>query len=171
MGAEDAVSLKARADASFRGSDFAEAVALYGAALDAGSAAPHLLHANRSTAALRCGDAALAVADALACVRLDASYVKGFYRLGAALLKAGWVQLALQAFLLGSDRQGKASAEMSAGIAEVCVRLHARLRRAVALVAAGAAATRGAARACTLASARRGRRGVFLGASAAQRSR
>ncbi len=113
-----AVELKAAADAAFRSGDSAGAVQLYGAALEAGGGvAAHLLHANRSAAALRCGDAALAAADALACLRLEPSYVKAYYRLGAALQAAGWVQLALASFLAGADRSN--SDEMAAGVAEV----------------------------------------------------
>jgi hypothetical protein len=143
MAASDAAdSIKARADAAFRAGDAAEAVGLYGEALACGAASPppHVLHANRSTAALRAGDAPLAVTDALACLRIDASYVKGYYRLGAALLKAGWTELALQAFLAGKERCG-GSSEMNAGINEVRhpARGSAAARQRVGVRAAGGA--------------------------------
>ncbi len=147
MAVTAATELKARADSAFRSGAAAQAVELYTQALaeESPEPPPHLLHANRSTAALRAGDAALAVADALACVRLDASYVKGYYRLGAALLKAGWPVAALRAFQAGAART--ASAEMADGIEQV---------RGAARVAA----RRGAAR------RRRARRGAVRRAGA-----
>jgi stress-induced-phosphoprotein 1 len=153
MAASDAEGIKARADAAFRAGNSAEAVGLYGEALARGAAAPaaHVLHANRSTAALRAGDAPLAVTDALACLRLDASYVKGYYRLGAALLKAGWTELALEAFLAGKERCG-GSTEMNSGINEV---RPPHARQAAAL---RARADRQRVRACVLRAARRLRR-------------
>lgn len=116
-------SLKARADAAFKAGASADAAALYGEALAAGGSSDkrHILHANRSAALLKLGDAAGAAADALQCVRLDASYTKGFFRLGAALNRAGWSALALRAFTVGQDaaKTPAAAAEMAAGAAEV----------------------------------------------------
>ena len=114
--------LKAKADTAFRNGAAAEAAKLYGEALAAGdSDKPVILYANRSAALLKTGDVAGAAADALACVRLDASYTKGFYRLGAALLKAGWLLQALSAFEAGEKaaKTPAAAAEMAAGAAEV----------------------------------------------------
>lgn len=127
--APSAEPLKAKADAAFRAGAAAEAAALYGQALAAGdSDKPFILHANRSAALLKTGDVAGAAADALACVRLDASYTKGFYRLGAALLNAGWLQEALSAFEAGENaaKTPAAAAEMAAGAAEVRVLPDAR---------------------------------------------
>jgi hypothetical protein len=130
-------SLKSRADAAFKAGASADAAALYGEALAAGGSSDkrHILHANRSAALLKLGDAAGAAADALQCVRLDASYTKGFFRLGAALSKAGWAALALRAFTVGQDaaKTPAAAAEMAAGAAEVRrYRRDARSRYAVA---------------------------------------
>ena len=131
--APSAEPLKAKADAAFRAGEAVEAAALYGEALAAAAAAgdldkAHILHANRSAALLKTGDVAGAAADALACVRLDASYTKGFYRLGAALLKAGWLQEALRAFEAGEKaaKTPAAAAEMAAGATEVRVLSDAR---------------------------------------------
>ena len=135
--AQSAEPLKAKADAAFRAGEAVEAAALYGealaAALAGGSDKAHILHANRSAALLKTGNVAGAAADALACVRLDASYTKGFYRLGAALLKAGWLQEALRAFEAGEKaaKTPAAAAEMAAGATEVRVLSDARASCAV----------------------------------------
>ena len=137
--APSAEPLKAKADAAFRSGAAAEAAALYGEALaalaGAGDASDkaHILRANRSAALLKCGDVAGAAADALACVRLDASYTKGFYRLGAALLKAGWLPEALRAFEAGEKaaKTPAAAAEMAAGATEVRAPPDARAGSAV----------------------------------------
>jgi ankyrin repeat protein len=99
-------------DTAFARSDFAAAVAAYSDALrdDPGSA---VLFANRSVAALQCGDVDAAVADGERAVALRPDWPKACYRLGNALHAAGRFEDAAHAFFQGVQLGGEGGDDLA----------------------------------------------------------
>lgn len=82
--------LKRRGNAAFQQKAFEEAEALYSRAVEVNAGRDplrnqHVFLANRSAARCAMGKAASALADAEACVALDAGYAKGYFRQAQAL--------------------------------------------------------------------------------------
>ena len=79
-----------RGNASFRAGQYAEAEQHYTAALiDCAEDYRHLLHSNRAAARIDTGDFDGALVDARACMQLDPTFAKGFFRAGQALERLG----------------------------------------------------------------------------------
>ncbi|KAG6622519.1 Hsp90-like protein [Phytophthora cinnamomi] len=91
--------LKRRGNAAFQQKALEEAEVLYSRAITVNESDPlrnqHIFFANRSAARCSMGKAALALEDAEACVALDATYAKGFFRQAQALVKLGRFKEAL----------------------------------------------------------------------------
>lgn len=91
--------LKRRGNAAFQQKALEEAEVLYSRAITVNERDPlrnqHIFLANRSAARCSMGKAALALEDAEACVALDATYAKGFFRQAQALVKLGRFKEAL----------------------------------------------------------------------------
>ncbi|GMF28481.1 unnamed protein product [Phytophthora lilii] len=83
--------LKRRGNAAFQQKALEEAEVLYSRAITVNESDPlhnqHIFFANRSAARCSMGKAVLALEDADACVALDATYAKGFFRKAQALVK------------------------------------------------------------------------------------
>ena len=101
---------KKSADAAFRVGGFKTAIDQYTKAI---SVDPEfvVLYSNRSAAFLANGESSKALRDARKCVELDASFVKGHSRLGAALLALKRFEQAKASyeFVLGKDPANKAA--------------------------------------------------------------
>lgn len=91
--------IKRRGNAAFQQKALEEAEVLYTRAITVNESDPlhnqHIFFANRSAARCSMGKAALALEDAEACVALDATYAKGFFRQAQALVKLGRFREAL----------------------------------------------------------------------------
>ena len=91
--------LKRRGNAAFQQNALEEAEVLYTRAIAVNESDPlhqqHVLFANRSAARCSMGKADQALEDAEACVALNATYAKGFFRKAQALVKLGRCQEAL----------------------------------------------------------------------------
>ncbi|GMF32288.1 unnamed protein product [Phytophthora fragariaefolia] len=91
--------LKRRGNAAFQQKALEEAEVLYSRAIEVNGSDPqrnqHIFFANRSAARCSMGKAALALEDAEACVALDATYAKGFFRQAQALVQLGRFKEAL----------------------------------------------------------------------------
>ncbi|ETI54534.1 hypothetical protein F441_02629 [Phytophthora nicotianae CJ01A1] len=83
--------LKRRGNAAFQQKALEEAEVLYTRAIAVNESNPqqnqHIFYANRSAARCSMGKAAQALEDAEACIALDATYAKGFFRKAQALVK------------------------------------------------------------------------------------
>lgn len=81
--------LKRRGNAAFQQKSFEEAEALYSRAIGVNDSDPlhnqHIFFANRSASRCSMGKASQALEDAEACVALDATYAKGYFRQAQAL--------------------------------------------------------------------------------------
>lgn len=80
--------LKEAGNKLFKAGKYDEAVEKYSDAL-AIDPENHLLHSNRSLAHCSNGNYEAAIGDAVECLRLNPSFVKGYYRLAAAQISAG----------------------------------------------------------------------------------
>lgn len=93
--------LKRRGNAAFQQKALEEAEVLYTRAITVNERDPlhnqHIFFANRSAARCSMGKAAQALEDAEACVALDATYAKGFFRQAQALVKLERYKEALKA--------------------------------------------------------------------------
>ncbi|KAI7839144.1 hypothetical protein COHA_007147 [Chlorella ohadii] len=90
-------TLKERGNELFKAGKHKEAVEAYTAALEAGPE-DAALYSNRAAARIKLGDAAAALEDAEAAVRLRPDWDKGHYRRGCALEMQGQLEQALRAF-------------------------------------------------------------------------
>ncbi|CAH0521395.1 unnamed protein product [Peronospora belbahrii] len=85
--------LKRRGNAAFQQNALEEAEVLYSRAITVNERDPlhcqHIFYANRSATRCSMGKAEQALEDAKACVALDATYAKGFFRMAQALVKLG----------------------------------------------------------------------------------
>lgn len=100
----DADRLKDAGNEHFKAGRFAEAVAMYSAAI-AISGRNHVLFSNRSAAHLGRGDARSAEADARKCVELDPSWAKGYLRLGDAIVAQGRATDAIAEYAKGLAKE------------------------------------------------------------------
>ena len=73
---------------------YAEAISCYSRALEADPSSP-VLYSNRAMAHIKAESYGLAIADAEASIRLDASYIKAYYRRGSANFALGKYKLSL----------------------------------------------------------------------------
>lgn len=87
-GKSQAVALKAKGNECFSAGDWAGAIARFTEAIEC-DPTDHVFFSNRSAAYLSLGSTSEALADARECVRLNATWAKGYSRLGAALWKDG----------------------------------------------------------------------------------
>ncbi|KAF4140772.1 Activator of Hsp90 ATPase [Phytophthora infestans] len=91
--------LKRRGNAAFQQKSLEEAEVLYTRAIAVNESNPlqnqHIFYANRSAARCFMGKSAQALEDADACVALDATYAKGFFRKAQALVKLNRLKEAL----------------------------------------------------------------------------
>ncbi|EEY55964.1 hsp90-like protein [Phytophthora infestans T30-4] len=91
--------LKRRGNAAFQQKSLEEAEVLYTRAIAVNESNPlqnqHIVYANRSAARCFMGKSAQALEDADACVALDATYAKGFFRKAQALVKLNRLKEAL----------------------------------------------------------------------------
>ncbi|KAL4150818.1 hypothetical protein PRNP1_010215 [Phytophthora ramorum] len=85
--------LKRRGNAAFQQKALEEAEVLYSRAIAVNERnaqqTQHIFYANRSAARCSMGKADKALADADACIALDAAYAKGFFRKAQAMVKLG----------------------------------------------------------------------------------
>lgn len=94
--------IKTRAKGSLASKNYPEAVTLYSKAIEI-RPDDAILYANRSMCQVNMSKAAEALEDAEKAISLDASYVKGFYRKGMALVGLKRYSLARDAFRKGLD--------------------------------------------------------------------
>jgi stress-induced-phosphoprotein 1 len=118
---------KAEGNAAQAKGDFDAAIAAYTRAI-AADPSDHVFFSNRSASLLSKGDAEGALADAEACVKLNAGWSKGYSRVGAALFKLGRLEDAAKAYKDGLAVER--SAALAEGLEEVEAALAARQRRA-----------------------------------------
>ena len=82
-GADASLALKNEGNAALARGRYAEAISCYSRALEADPSSP-VLYSNRAMAHIKAESYGLAIADAEASIRLDASYIKAYYRRGSA---------------------------------------------------------------------------------------
>jgi heat shock protein 1/8 len=107
----EANRLKDEGNKFFVAGDFPAAVKSFTAAIDL-DGTNHVLFSNRSGAYLSLKDSAAALADAEACVRINAGWSKGYSRLGAALYALGRYPEAVAAYARGVGLDPTNSATM-----------------------------------------------------------
>jgi hypothetical protein len=100
--------LKSRAKGCLSSKNYPEAITLYskGIHVCTDNAALSILHANRSMCYLNMSKTAEAVNDATDAIRLDANYIKAYYRLAMAQMQANQYQLAKEALQQGLKLKG-----------------------------------------------------------------
>ena len=96
-GADASLALKNEGNAALARGRYAEAISCYSRALEADPSSP-VLYSNRAMAHIKAESYGLAIADAEASIRLDASYIKAYYRRGSANFALGKYKLALRDF-------------------------------------------------------------------------
>ena len=92
---------KKKGDEAYRSQQYQEALDLYTIAMTSDKPDWKVLLSNRSAAAAKTMNWQICVEDAIACIKDDASWPKGWYRLGTALLGLTWAPLAKAAFEIG----------------------------------------------------------------------
>lgn len=119
-GPERAAAEKALGTACYKSRDFKGALAHFTAAINA-DPSDKTLWANRSAVALVSGDVSLARADAERCIKLDASWAKGYARLANAHAKTGDLRAAKRTLASGIAVDPDASF-LSDQLAKICLR-------------------------------------------------
>ncbi|KAJ0397724.1 hypothetical protein P43SY_007192 [Pythium insidiosum] len=110
--------LKRRGNAAFQKKSYEEAEVLYSKAIEVNTSNmqlnQHIFHANRSASRCAMGKAELALEDANACLALDQTYVKGFFRKAQALkaLKRFEEALAIVEYAQGMEPSNKTFAAL-----------------------------------------------------------